>query len=113
MNSIYPGHKYQLSNLDGDGVQTLQFVQRAPLHEPQQGVTNQEVIRAIIDRVKFLDGEVPWEGNALIIYHLRMAIALHEARAVFRHIEKHDFAIEFCALDDDGHLRLQAAKETA
>lgn len=106
MRAIYPGHVYELDHLDGDGKSHLHFVQRLPLHTPSEGVTNQEVLRAIIDRVKHLDGEVPWSGNANIIYHLRMAIALHEARAIERHIEKHDFSIEFAALGPDGHLKL-------
>lgn len=102
---ITPGHTYSLDQLDGEGRHHLQFVQRHP-HPPKQGTTNQEVCRALIDRVKFLNAEVPWEGNAQIIYHLRMVIALHEARAMFRHIEKHDYEIEHAKLGHDGHLDL-------
>lgn len=109
MKALYPGHLYSLDHLDGDGKTLLQFVQRPSLHAPREGVTNQEVLRAIIDRVKHLDGEVPWVGNVQIIYHLRMAIALHESRAIMRHIERHDFAIEDCALDSDGHLALRSS----
>ncbi len=112
MKPIYPGHRYQLSHLDGDGFSELQFVQRAPLHPPCEGVTNQEVLRAIIDRVQVLDAEVPWHGNAEIIKHLRMAIALHEARAICRHIERHSFAIEKALLGPDGHLALAALTST-
>jgi len=102
---IKPGHTYALKQLDGDAYHHLQFVQRSP-HEPKPGTTNQEVCRALIDRVKFLDSEVPWDGNAQIIYHLRMVIALHEARAMFRHIEKHDYEIEYAKLGSDGHFDL-------
>jgi hypothetical protein len=109
MKSLYPGHLYSLDHLDGYGKTLLQFVQRPSLHEPKEGVTNQEVLRAIIDRVKHLDSEVPWCGNAQIIYHLRMAIALHESRAIMRHVEKHDFAIEHAALGPDGHIALAAS----
>lgn len=63
MKEIYLGHTYELDHLDGDGKSTLQFVQRKPHHEPKEGVTNQEVIRAIIARVKVLDAEVPWGGG--------------------------------------------------
>lgn len=104
MRPIYPGHLYILNHLDGPGKTTIQFVQRAPLHEPKEGITNQEVLRAVIDRVKQLDREVPWSGNAEIIFHLRMAIALHENRALLRHVEKHNFAIEHSELGPDGHL---------
>jgi len=93
VRAIYPGHRYELDHLDGEGKSVLQFVQREPLHAPLEGVTNQEVLRAVIDRVKALDEEVHWPGNAQIIRHLRMAILLHESRAIERHIERHDFAV--------------------
>lgn len=106
MRVIYPGHCYSLDHLDGEGTSVLQFVQRQPLHEAKEGVTNQEVLRAVIDRVKYLDKEVPWFGNAAILSHLRLAIALHESRALLRHVEKHDLAIEDVALGPDGHFAL-------
>lgn len=106
MKCKYPGHLYELDHLDGGGKTALQFVQRRPFHEPVEGVTNQEVIRAVIDRVKVLDAEVPWPGNRQILYHLRMVIALHEMRALQRHIEKHAFPIESAALGQDGHILL-------
>lgn len=112
MTPIYPGHRYSLSHLDGEGRTELQFVQRAPLHPPCEGVTNQEVLRAVIDRVKVLNAEVPWSGNAEIVKHLRMAILLHEARAIERHIDKHGFQVESVCLGEDGHfdLRLDVAR---
>lgn len=106
MRAIYPGHRYELDHLDGDGKSILQFVQREPLHHGREGVTNQEVLRAIIDRIKVLDKEVHWPGNAQIIRHLRMAILLHEARAMERHVEIHDLAIEHVVLGSDGHFNL-------
>lgn len=107
MREIYKGHLFELNHLDGEGKSLLQFVQRKPYHEPKEGVTSQEVIRAVIARVKALDEETPWEGNKRILYHLRMVIALHEARAVERHIEKHNLAIEHIVLGDDGHFKLE------
>lgn len=111
MKVIQPGHRYGLDHLDGKGTQILQFVQRAPrpLHE---GTTNQEVLRAVIDRVKFLNSEVPWDGNTQIIHHLRMAIALHESRALVRHVEKGDLAIELALLGSDGHLQFVLKQES-
>jgi hypothetical protein len=104
METVYPGHRYHLKHLDGDGGSILQFVQRKPFHEPKEGVTNQEVLRALIDRVKVLDSETPWAGNQQIIQHLRMAIVLHEARALIRHVEKHNLPIESFPTGEDGHL---------
>ena len=113
MKSIYPGHRYELDHLDGEGKTTLQFVRREPLHSPVEGVINQEVLRALIDRVRVLDAEVPWFGNAQIIYHLRMAIALHEMRAMQRNIEKHGYPIEDAAVGPDGHLVITSARSRA
>ena len=111
MRTIYKGHEYLLDHLDGDSKTRLQFVQRAPLHPPKEGVTNQEVIRAIIDRVKVLNAEVPWEGNSQILYHLRMALLLHETRAMERHVEKHGLEVEKVATDEDGHFLLTRSPE--
>jgi len=102
MKVIIPGHRYVLDHLDGDKTTSLQFVQRQPFHEPTEGVTNQEVLRCIINRVQTLNSEVPWENNQKIIYHLRMALALHEARAVERHIEKGE-DVENYPVGPDGH----------
>lgn len=91
MKILYPGHKYELRQLDENlttppGI--LQFVQREPLHPPVPGTTNQEVCRAMIDRIKVLDAEKPWWGNGDILRNLRMVIQLHETRAYERKREK-------------------------
>lgn len=101
-----PGHRFELSHLDGKGTQILQFVQRIPFHHPLEGTTNQEVLRAVISRVQHLNREVPWDGNAQIVHHLRMALVLHEARALIRHVEKHDYPVEDIVTDKDGHFKL-------
>jgi hypothetical protein len=94
MKILYPGHRYALDILDApEDRQTrllvpLQFVQRKPHHVPMPGTTNQEVCRALIDRVKVLNAEVPWVGNAEILRCLRRVIFLHELRAYLRHREK-------------------------
>jgi hypothetical protein len=103
---LEPGHAYELDHLDGDGKTVLRFVSRAPLHEPREGVLNQEVIRALIDRVEFLDREVPWDGNARILSCLRTALALHEARAILRKVEKGELRPEEVRLGTDGHFDL-------
>lgn len=109
MRVIYPGHRYELDHLDGSGKTILQFISRAPLHAPVEGPTNQEVIRALIDRVKVLDAEVPWSGNEIILHHLRMALTLHECRALLRHVEKGHILPERLALGVDGHFAVAPA----
>lgn len=104
MKILYPGHRYELPHLDGEGKTILQFVQRPPFHKPRQGILNQDLFRALIDRVELLDSEVPWELNDEILFHLRMALGLHEARAMLRKIEKRQLLPEKVTTAPDGHF---------
>lgn len=83
MKVLVPGHQYDLEYLDGDGSRWIQFVDRGHGRDCP-GTTCQEVLRALIDRVKFLDAELPWQGNALILDNLRHALTLFEVRAFLR-----------------------------
>ena len=87
MKVIVPGHTYALSHLDGNGTTILSFVDRGHGHD-HEGPTCQEVIRVLLDRLKFLDAERAWSGNADIRHHLRMALVGFEARALIRNVEK-------------------------
>lgn len=86
---VEPGHVYKLHSLDGkEGeCETLRFVNREPGTE-HPGTQTQEVLRALIDRTMHCDNCLRWAGNDKIIYHLRMALALHESRAIERKTEK-------------------------
>ncbi len=105
MKVLIEGHKYALRHLDGDQETIIQFVSRPP-HEPIEGITNQELIRALIDRVKFLHREKPWSRNAEIIYHLRMALTLHELRALELHVINGELEPEKIVTGPDGHFKL-------
>jgi hypothetical protein len=91
MRIIEFGHIYDLNWLDGQPKQykTEQIVENRLIFvnrekNPHPGTQTQEVIRALIDRTQHCDNCLRWEGNDLIIYHLRMALVLHEARALLR-----------------------------
>lgn len=87
MKELITGHKYELSHLDGDKTQILQFVNRN-FGQECEGTNNQEVLRALIERLKFLNFQMHCDLNKDIMYHLRMALVLHEARALIRKVEK-------------------------
>ena len=106
MRVLYPGHSYQLDHLDGSNLSILQFVQREPHHEPKEGTTCQEVIRALIDRVEVLNEELPWEGNAKILANLRESLVLFECRALLRKVEKGELKPEDITVEKDGHFKL-------
>lgn len=106
MKVLVPGHEYELLHLDGDNTQILRFVNRGNGNDCE-GVTNQEVIRALIDRVIFLESQVHWDLNKDIINHLRSALVLHEARALIRKTEKGKLLPELLSIGNDGHFIIQ------
>ena len=103
MKVIDPGHVYQLDWLDVDPNAHLDastahalggwdgtdlvFVKREGPGYPgnvgrHPGTNMQEVLRALIDRVKYLDNQIPDVRNGRILDHLRLAICWVEQRAV-------------------------------
>lgn len=114
MRIIEAGHIYELAQLDLNepDVETdlyervvLKFVNREKGSE-HPGTQTQEVLRALIDRTQHCDRCLRWEGNDLIIQHLRMALALHEARAIIRKAEKGIIRPESVITGEDGHFQL-------
>lgn len=109
MEIIEPGHIYQLAQLDDtdkeDHSAVLTFVNREKGQE-HGGTQTQEVLRALIDRTKHCDNCIRWEGNDLIIHHLRMALVLHEARALMRKTVKGLLVPEDVITGVDGHFDL-------
>jgi hypothetical protein len=107
MDVIDPGHVYALECLDGeeDEIQLLQFVKREGPGYPgnvghHSGVNIQEVLRVLIDRIKYLDNQIPHVSNQLALRLLRLAILALELRAAERHGREwvqtgHDEDIEY------------------
>lgn len=90
---VDPGHRYDLACLDApndDYVETLTFVKREGDKYPgnvghHPGTNIQEVLRAIIDRLWYLDNQDHDDRNEQIIFKLRDSIYLLEKRAADRH----------------------------
>lgn len=87
-----PGHLYDLDLLDADihgstGCCELRFVKRIGEKFPgnqepgYEGTTTQEVIRALIDRTKYVDAQKPDVANKLALSSLRSALRWLEVRA--------------------------------
>jgi hypothetical protein len=87
MKIIDPGHKYSLDILDPDGYeQILRFVKRTGENYPgndssYSGTNLQEVLRALVDRFKYLDNQIPHPINPLCVSLLRTCLYLLEVRA--------------------------------
>jgi hypothetical protein len=107
MKCIDPGHVYRLDQRGADGGATFTAhfldLEKKP---PVPGPTTQEYLRMLIDRTMYCDQCEPWEGNQHIIDHLRMALALHEARALIKKTVKGEIKPERVALGSDGHFKL-------
>lgn len=121
MQVIEKGHVYDLNNrvLGAVGVpagqptnpkNVLTFVNKEPGRE-HGGTTTQEVLRALIDRTRHCNNCLPHPVNERIVYHLRMALVLHEARALERKTEKGDIKPEHIEVGGDGHFDLKNAYE--
>lgn len=75
--------------------------------EGHNGALNQEVLRVLIDRVKYLEQELPSPENETILHHLRCALIEHEVRALRRKNEKGKIKPENMQIDEDvGILKL-------
>lgn len=103
MKVLDPGHRYELDHLDsehGFTCERLQFVKRIGEkfpgnQEPRyEGTTTQEVIRALIDRTKYVNAQRPSVHNLQAIRDLRSALVEFEMRAA--HERDESFAI--CAI---------------
>jgi hypothetical protein len=106
MEVVVPGHYYKLANIKYCGTTSLQFYKDPDINggSVTAGTNCQEVIRALIDRVKFLNNQKHWQGNEEIINHLRQALALFECRAIVRKVEKGELPIEELPTNLDGHI---------
>lgn len=91
MIEIDPGHRYALDTLDADFAIVLDFVKRigdkypGNTGEPRPGTNCQEVTRALIARVNYLDHQDPDPANDLIRFGYRIALYGFEERAARRH----------------------------
>jgi hypothetical protein len=91
MRTLIAGHRYQLDNFEGSKPQTLQFIHKEPRHAGttemmtlEDGTTNEEVLRVLIDRMEFLQDRCPCKENLGALDHMRGALALLEQRTLNR-----------------------------
>ena len=104
MKVLNRGHVYKLNNNKSPSHSILTFFKDKKINgEGFDGTTNQEVLRALIDRIKFLDEQEPHPNNKEIIYCLRKANILHEQRHLDRLLEK-GVEIENLETFNDSHI---------
>ncbi|MFZ0271038.1 MAG: hypothetical protein WAL34_04225 [Acidobacteriaceae bacterium] len=110
MKVLERGHIYQPQFRTPDGItedadNKIIFVNKQKGQE-HSGTTTQEVIRVLLDRTRHCANCMPHPNNERIVYHLRMALILHEARALERKTEKGDFEPEYLVTGGDGHFEV-------
>ena len=90
MRILDPGHSYALASLDSGEPVPLVFVKREGDGYPgnvghHPGTTMQECLRALIDRAKYVNGQIPCPETLAAIDLMRATILLFELRAARRH----------------------------
>lgn len=96
MKILTPGHKYELENFEnktGPG-QIIQFIEKVQdphvdaavgsLVTVNDGTTNEEVIKVLIDRMTILYKKFPSEETASTIWNLRAALYAQQSRTYER-----------------------------
>ena len=86
MEILTKGHKYVLASHEGTNPQTIQFIEKkdvgGELITINDGTTNEEVLKMLIDRMIYLNEWVYDSYNSEAIIHLTNALnALHARTA--------------------------------
>ena len=87
MITLDEGHWYSLESLDGNMPQQLVFVKRQGDKFPGNtssypGTTSQEVLRALINRTKYVETQQHSFYNLIVLDSLRHALSALETRAI-------------------------------
>jgi hypothetical protein len=94
MKILDEGHKYELDHVDSDGHETVTFIKRSGEHikhdDEYPGTNSQELLRVLIDRTKYLNDQLTCDESGDIIYYLRQALFIYEARAYRRKQQGHN-----------------------
>lgn len=89
MKTLTAGYKYELKNFEAQDQpgQVIQFIEKVPvavggaeLRTVNDGTTNEEVLRMLIDRMNSLQAKFPCRENAIVTTHLETALLWLEKR---------------------------------
>jgi hypothetical protein len=88
--TLTPGHQYLLGNFES-GSQFLQFIHKEPvcigaaeLRTVNDGTTNEEVLRVIIDRLGHMNSKFPCRENSIVTTHIETALLWLQKRTADR-----------------------------
>lgn len=92
MKILQAGHKYELANFENPASgQTIQFIEKAPtapgsptLTTVSDGTTNEEVLKMLIDRMKFLSSKLASRESSIAITKFEEGLHWLQARTAAR-----------------------------
>lgn len=94
MKVITEGHRYELENFEAKDQpgQIIQFIEKKPdlnygngvLFTVNDGTTNEEVLRVLIDHMQSLQSKFPCRENAIVITKLEESLMWLEKRTADR-----------------------------
>lgn len=90
MKVLIPGYKYAVLN-ECLSKQEINFIQKEPISEGstelkvvQDGTTNEEVLKVLIDRLQYLQSKFSCRENAIVITKLEESLMWLEKRTADR-----------------------------
>lgn len=91
MKILTPNHKYELANFENpnNSGQVLQFIEKVyegygPIRTVNDGTTNEEVLRVLIDRLRGLGDKLPCRENSIAITKCEEALMWLDKRTADR-----------------------------
>lgn len=95
MKTLTQGHRYELENFEAKDKpgQVIQFIEKRPvntieggtaLETVNDGTTNEEVLKMLIDRMNHLQAKFPCRENAIATTHMETALLWLEKRTADR-----------------------------
>lgn len=94
MKTLRPGHKYELENFEAKDRpgQVIQFIEKEHITKESgsdavtvnDGTTNEEVLKVLIDRMNSLQAKLPCRQNAIAITHFETGLLWLEKRTADR-----------------------------
>ena len=93
MKTLTLGHKYELENFESKETpgQIIQFIEKTPVSEGSSelktvndGTTNEELLRVLIDRMNCMQAKFPCRENAIATTHFETGLLWLEKRTADR-----------------------------
>ena len=99
MQILTPGHRYLLENFENkSNGQTIQFIEKVPFNRPPEhggpiagelvtvndGTTNEELLKCLIDRMNSMQAKFPCRENAIVVTKLEESLMWLEKRTADR-----------------------------